>query len=143
MRSAPPVVYPVGRFVWADRVWLVLAAVAVSGPVLWIDGYGGWRAWAIVGTCLLALALSLDWRRAEVLRGGHLSWDGRSWHLLDSGLAQDIEVQVALCWDSGPGLLLKVRARHQRRVRYAWLSHLDEPQQWHGLRCAIHAGDTL
>jgi len=143
MRNAPPVVYPVGRFVWADRVWVGLAVLAVSGPVLWMDGYGGWRAWTIGGICLVAMVLSFGWQRTEVLRAGQLSWDGRSWYLLDSGNTQDMEVQVALCWDTGPGLLLKVNARHQRMARYLWLSRLDEPQHWHGLRCAVHAGDTL
>lgn len=143
MRNAPPVVYPVGRFVWADRVWLVLAVLAVSGPVLLMDGYGGWRGWTLGSICLITLVLSLGWRRIEVLRAGQLSWDGQSWYLLDSGQTRDIAVQVLLCWDSGTGLLLKVSARHQRVARYVWLNRLDRPQQWHGLRCAVHADDTL
>lgn len=143
MRSAPHVVFPVGRFVWGGRIVLALAVLALSGPAFMMVANGGWRPWVIGMVCLMALASSWSWWRGEVLRAGHLSWDGQSWYLLDAVQGQDVAVGVMLCWDAGPGLLLKISEGSRSMARYAWLQGRDQPQQWHALRCAVHARDTL
>ncbi len=146
MHSAPPVLVPVGRFVWGRRaavlaVWL---AAAVSGLLAWWSGLAASGLLALLGAWLLVLALV--WRLAplEALPAGELSWDGEAWWFRGSGSVPE-RVHLQVGWDAGRAMLLRLSARRDgwQLDRYTWLQASQLPLQWHGLRCAVHASDTL
>ena len=148
MYNAPPVVYPVGRFV-AGRILLVavcgLSAVGmvswqaqtlVTGPKLW----AGWWMWA---TCALCAAL---WAPRQALTQGRLGWSGESWFWqADSDTVEPTQaVAVSVGLDTGQGLLLWVQpldeqGRAQGRRASAWVQAGAMPSKWHGFRCAVYS----
>ena len=145
MRSAPPVLVPVGRFVWGGRIvgLLALATLAVGLLAGWPWDTTPWRAGLTVGVWALATLLASWAWRCEALPPGELSWDGQAWWYRP-GDAHALAVQLTLQWDAGEALLLQLRSPALGRFsRYAWLQASRLPTQWHGLRCAVHAGDTL
>jgi hypothetical protein len=81
--------------------------------------------------------------RSESLPAGELAWDGRSWWFRESqGLARPVE--LVLQWDAGRAMLLQLRfCPGERLSRHAWVQASQMPMLWHGLRCAVHAGDTF
>lgn len=145
MRSAPPVVYPVGRFVWGVHALVVLGAL---GFVLcwpmgdWMPVWTWWH-WSLPWLWLACLLLALWLWRLEILGTGSLVWDGQTWWLEPSlqGCAEPIAVTP--CWDAGHGLLLRIGVPRRRWSRYAWLNASQHPQHWHALRCAVHASHTF
>ena len=145
MRSAPPVLVPVGRFVWGGRLVGLLATLTALAGVLagWQFGVTVWRAIFMGCVWLLAVTGACWISTRETLPPGELSWDGQSWWYRPSGGAV-FEVTVSLQWDAGRALLLQLNGRPLGRwPRHAWLQAAQMPEQWHGLRCAVHAGDTL
>ena len=146
MHNAPPVVFPVGRFVWGPRLALLLAAVAASVLAVWlvwaeVSAFRlGWTAciWLAAAWC------SAWWVRHEFLQEGELAWDGEAWWFCGHGGARHA-VNVQLQWDAGRAMLLRVSAtpRHGWLDRYTWLQASRLPLQWHGLRCAVHATHTI
>lgn len=146
MHSAPPVLVPVGRFVWGYRLAVLLAFLAISLFCLlaWCSGVALPGLLALIGTWFLVTVLV--WRIAplEVLPEGELGWDGEAWWFRgNGGTLEAVDVQVN--WDAGRAMLLRVSAAQRRRPldRYAWLQASDMPLQWHGLRCAVHVGQTI
>lgn len=146
MRSAPPVVYPVGRFVWGTRFLLALAvfsAVFLLG--LWREtAYSVVLGWT--GLVVWALAALLGWRLwgRETLPPGELRWDGAGWtHQAQEGVATP--VHVAVLWDVGQALLVQVKAvqEHRGGPRCAWLAEKQSPALWHACRCAVFGRDIL
>ena len=145
MRSAPPVLVPVGRFVWGGRLVGLLAVTAGAAALVasWHFGATPSRLSLTAGAWILATSLALwVWRR-EALPPGEISWDGRAWwYRPDSGAV--LAVELTLQWDVGGALLLQLSSPALGRLpRYLWLQAAQLPAQWHGLRCAVHAGDTL
>ena len=145
MRSAPPVLVPVGRFVWGPRVvaGLALATGLACGWAAWWQGITMARAAAVAATWGGCAVVAWWVMRSESLPAGELAWDGQSWWFRESqGLARPVE--VALQWDAGRAMLLRLRFGPTDRLsRHAWLQASQMPMLWHGLRCAVHAGDTL
>jgi len=143
MRSAPPVLVPVGRFVWGSRgvVGLSLATGLACALAIWWYGFTPVRSAAVGAAWGMSVALACWFLRRETLPPGELVWDGQSWWFReDHGKA--VPVDVALQWDAGRAMLLKL-VLPGRLPRHAWLQLGQMPSQWHGLRCAVHAGDTL
>ena len=148
MHSAPPVLVPVGRFVWGVRlVWWLAVGSALGGVLTvaegWQSAHAGRTAWIGVAWCLVAMA---GWwaSRFEFLPPGELSWDGEAWwYRVNGGRAQ--AVRLALRWDAGRAMLLGLcpDAPGLRMERYIWVAASQQPRQWHALRCAVHARDTL
>jgi len=149
MRSAPPVLVPVGRFVWGQRLPWVLAAG--SGSLLWLT----WHASAasslqiLTGGLIWLACLLASWYRLrrEMLPPGLLGWDGESWQLQQTG-AQAMAVDVQVVWDLGSAMLIRVSASAADTAlwpgpRYSWLSAAQMPALWHGWRCAVHGRDIL
>lgn len=154
MRSAPSVVYPVGRFVWGVR--LAWAGFIVSGLGL------GWSFWwmqaplAVLLTGLvtwLVLGLWSLWRgRTEFLdSAGHLVWDGDGW-LWQGEDCPGCPVELAVLWDAEAAFLLSMRMACSSGVRHAcvWVEARHSPLHWHGFRCAVycriqagHAGHSV
>lgn len=160
MRSAPPVLVPVGRFVLGHGfavacgllvgvsllgMWYVLEAPLTQGAV--------WLA-------LWLLASGLSWRFTirDTLPAGTLAWDGESWHYEAQAegarmATAPVPVAVRVVWDAGSAMLVAVRAQHAmgeghwRGPRFAWLRATElsaqRPGRWHAWRCAVYADDIL
>ena len=145
MRSAPPVLVPVGRFVWGPRVVAGLALLTglACGLMGWWYGITPVRAAVVAAVWGVCVGLSWLALQRETLPPGELAWDGQLWWYRDSrGVAKPVE--VSLQWDAGRILLLRLQFRPTDPVgRCAWLQASQMPMLWHGLRCAVHAGDTL
>lgn len=146
MHSAPPVLVPVGRFVWGHRWPVVWAGLGLGVLGLWAGqaGLDRFGLLLLLGTSVgVLLLMGQIWPR-ELLPAGELAWDGEGWWFHPrSGAAQAVAVDVH--WDAGRALLLRVSARSPGWAldRYAWLRAGDMPLQWHGLRCAVHAQHTF
>lgn len=112
MRNAPPVLVPVGRFVWGGRIALMLALLTA---LVWLvlarmQAMSAARMALLALACLFAAGLSwLAWQR-EQLPSGELAWDGEDWWYRPAdGKSQ--RVRVSLNWDAGRAMLLRVQAR--------------------------------
>jgi hypothetical protein len=151
MHNAPPVAFPVGRFVWGRAVWLAMAGLGAVGLGAWqMWGQVAWShvlwAWGFWGLCVLGAAF---WVPRQTLTGGRLFWSGEAWtwqaedgHCPVGVAEQDLMVSVGLDW--GGGLLLFVRGldvQGQGCGQWvgAWLSEGAMPSQWHGFRCAVYS----
>ena len=144
MRSAPPVLVPVGRFVWGERSVWALALLSLCLGLLWLVQQGaGLGAWLLALPVWLGLAVASVWCwRRELLPAGRLSWDGEAWWFepaREGAAAQAVALQ--LVWDGQSALGLHVQALSGRSALrgFAWLSATDLPGHWHGVRCAVHA----
>lgn len=157
MRSAPPVLVPVGRFVLGHGLTIALAGLVVLTM--------GWSCQASEGSalpgvvCVLLLlsaaALSWHWSKQEALPAGTLSWDGEDWTYAPcQALRTDdsVPVTVHVLWDAGSAMLVSVRTqatggtvqlRGWRGQRFAWLHAAHMAGQWHAWRCAVYAHDIL
>ncbi len=146
MRNAPPVLVPVGRFVWGQRLVLAggFVSALVCAVVVWL--YRLPLAQAFVLLAVWACAAGLAWAtgRRAFLQAGELFWDGDAWSFRPGAGAREA-VELELCWDAGHAMLLRLHATGPGRWtgRYTWLQLSQMPLQWHGLRCAVHGGDTL
>lgn len=146
MHSAPPVLVQVGRFVWSGRLPLLLSGLTAVAVCLlaWHSGLALPALQVLMGVC--ALGLLLVWLLAprERLPEGELDWDGQAWWFRGcSGAPEPVDVQVH--WDAGRAMLLRVSATKSSASldRYTWLQASELPLQWHGLRCAVHASQTI
>ncbi len=143
MHSAPPVFVPVGRFLWGSRLPLAAAGLAMllTGLLAWHSGLAPDRLLVLLGA--FALTALCVWRLAprERLPEGELGWDGQAWWFRATG-GEPQAVWVRLSWDAGQAMLLRVSDIPRRGLldRYTWLQAGELPLQWHGLRCAVHAG---
>jgi hypothetical protein len=141
MHNAPPVVFPVGRFVWGRRVVWVLALCGASGLGFWqthADVFGFKWAWAAWG---LSVAAALFATTKDILTAGSLVWTGEVWLWRDAK-GGEVETQLRVLLDVGSALvlvLLPVDAPWHLSHRFAWVHGCDAPQMWHGMRCAVYS----
>jgi hypothetical protein len=162
MHNAPPVAFPVGRFVWGRAAWWVMTCLGAGGLAAWqmlglVSGVAVFLAWIFWGLCVGGAAL---WAPRQTLAGGRLFWSGEAWFWQaedDRGPVECAEQGLVLSvgLDGGSGLLLFVRRRDRQGQgcgpwACAWLAERDMPSRWHGLRCAVysrpkvrHASDGL
>jgi hypothetical protein len=148
MHNAPPVVYPVGRFVWGRVALLAVCGLSAVGMLSWQSqtlaaGPTLWGAWCLWGVCALSAA---HWAPRQALKGGRLGWSGEAWfwQVNADSAEQARPVAVSLGLDTGQGLLLWVRTvdeqgRAQGQLRSAWLDAGAMPSKWHGIRCAVYS----
>jgi hypothetical protein len=148
MHNAPPVAFPVGRFVWGRVLWLVAVTLSAAGLI-------GWQMQSQVDTSLVACAWGLwllcgvaaaAWAYRQHASGGSLFWTGDAWfwqaeHSL-SAQAQAVRLTVGL--DTGSGLLLWLQnvddqGRVMGPLSSAWLQADAMPSKWHGFRCAVYS----
>lgn len=144
MHNAPPAVYPVGRFVWARWVLLLLALSAALAQGLWQISVGAswpqwaWLAWAV---CVCA---ALYTSSSDMASEGLLVWTGEDWLWRDDK-GREIQVHLSVLLDSGSALGLVFRTAGEAWPlwhRFAWLQERDMPQMWHGFRCAVYSRST-
>ena len=148
MHNAPPVVYPVGRFVWGRWLLVALCMLSAAGIIAWqmlslTTGPKLWAACFFWTACALSAAL---WAPRQALSGGRLGWSGESWFWQadehPDGHVQRVAVSVSL--DTETRLLLWVQpldeqGKAQGRLMCAWLQASAMPSKWHGFRCAAYS----
>ena len=145
MHNAPPVIYPVGRFVWCSCGVGALALTGAVGLMCWhvMSGAVGlmvwiaWALWAVSST----LALWLESRESSA--PGHLVWRGDGWCWQDQYL-QEHPVQLSLLLDGGRTLWVSYRVAQGLEKSSAWpqftiVAQTDMPLAWHGFRCAVYS----
>lgn len=149
MRSAPPVFVPVGRFVmgWAIAAGLALLSVCAGGVWLWHMEVWHQADSLMLMWLLLSAACAILLRR-ESWPSGRLGWDGEVWRFeLGRQGGPAVAVHVVRVWDGGRRLCLRLKPvdsdEGYARAGFVWLRALDMPGQWHSLRCALAASDTL
>jgi hypothetical protein len=151
MHNAPPVAYPVGRFVWAWAWFVGVFMVSAAGLLIWQTQsqttealvWGAWACWAV---CASATAYGVP---KQTLSEGHLLWSGQAWlwqsrlgveDFLDDDQGLDVTVGV----DLGDAMLVFLRHCHatpqwRGRMFCAWVSEQSMPSKWHGFRCAVYS----
>lgn len=158
MHSAPPVLVPVGRFVWGHAcAWGMAVLVALFLGATWFTSSAS-TGQGLVWLALWLLAGLLCWWLAlrETLPAGSLAWDGEAWTYLANGESQSDPsepVLVQVLWDAGSAMLVGVRTQaaagstEGKGQRFAWLraAHMPAPapSHWHAWRCAVYAHDIL
>jgi uncharacterized membrane protein YtjA (UPF0391 family) len=145
MHNAPPVVFPVGRFVWGVRWACVLAFLTVSVLAGWLgftDASAAICAWTLfVWSC--AAVGAVWWAPREFLQQGDLVWDGEVWHG-PGQLSEGAPLQLSLTLDGGFFMLVSLHAQPGALAfrRHALLRQSDMPSRWHGFRCAVYSRRT-
>lgn len=146
MRSAPPVMVPVGGFAIGWRLPVVLAVFSAL-LLVWV----GWTSGLSITQGLVALLIWsltgwLSWRmeQRERLPPGELSWDGQRWQFR-ARQGDPAPARLAVLCDLGPAMLVEVniQAGQCKGRRCTWLADSQMPGQWHGWRCAVFARDIL
>ena len=147
MHNAPPVVFPVGRFVWGPRLALCLASAALAvllGWLMWTQAPASQAVWTVAAWAVAALCTAW-WLPREFLQAGELAWDGEVWHgpLPPGG---DGPVHVTLTLDGGHFMLVSLRSigypAWPNWTRHALVRSADMPSRWHGFRCAVYSRRT-
>ena len=141
MHNAPPVVFPVGRFVWRHAVLWGLALSGAGNLVYWQTNAnastqaGAWALWVL---CVFGAFFT---NVADVVTQGYLVWTGEVWLWRDpKGQETKTELRVLLDVESALGLVLLADDGHRRwSSSWVWLDRRDLPQMWHGLRCAVYS----
>ena len=147
MYNAPPVVFPVGRFLWGRVAWLGTVLVLVSAGGLWAwshlaqisteQSIAAWSLW-----CICGVGAAVGGSR-QTLSDGRLFWNGQTWSWLpQSGQERSLQLTVGL--DLGDGLLLFLRLDKGSGQGFGhrvcvWVSKAAMPSNWHGFRCAVYS----
>ena len=141
MHNAPPVAFPVGRFVWGRRVMLALGLLGGMG-LLWHPHFPvlNVHLWALAFWGLLLLA-AMWATRVDHWQTGMLVWTGEVWLWRDpQDLEWEVSLQVVLDTGSAMGLALTPQQTHRVALkRFVWFSQEDLPMLWHGFRCAVYS----
>ena len=151
MHNAPPVAYPVGRFVLGRVLLAGVLFLSAAGLMAWqLQSQAPttmvWGAWIFWASCAAATAHAGP---QQILSEGELLWSGETW-LWRSGLGteawsteeQGFNLSVGV--DGGTRMLLLLQASpkaQQGRGQWfcAWVSEQTMPSQWHGFRCAVYS----
>lgn len=152
MQNAPPVAFPVGRFVLGRAVWfgaVSLSALGLLGWQVWGNVAQEWASLAWLFWCV-CVCTSAGWAPRQSLLGGRLFWSGEAWFWQADdadGHTELHSVSLSVGLDSGSGLLLWVRllkddgpiAQKLGPLKYVWLQASTMPSKWHGFRCAVYS----
>lgn len=147
MQNAPPVVYPVGHFVWSWGLGLLWAFLGAWGLIQWQSASSASPAAVITAWLVWCLCLTLAtvcWRR-ELTSDDQLVWSGEQWLWRDSKgveTAQDLKP----VWDVGDAMVLCMRpsgASVGHLSHIVWMHRHSMPHDWHGFRCAVYSRPPL
>lgn len=145
MHNAPPVVAPVGRFVWGRLIFAALMLAAVLAGLHWLQAALPSADRVLISGVMTVLAWLLAWRSwtQELLTCGQLVWSGEDW-CWRSEAQDDTPVQVDCVLDWGGGMLLSLTRMEGPgsawpRARFASLTRQQIPRVWHGFRCAVYS----
>jgi hypothetical protein len=146
--DAPPVVYPVGHFVWGRVFFVATASLSAAGLTFWQMQGASSPAWNVAWVgwlgCLIGTAV---WGPRQTLSKGELFWTGEAWFWQYRDQKQQFQSHQVLLekgLDTGSGLLLWItlldsQSRRRSSLRCAWLSEAKLPSKWHGFRCAVYS----
>ncbi len=145
MHNAPPVVYPVGRFVWGSWIMGGLALVGLMGLVFWwVMASPGWLQ-AVVGGLVWSgsVAAAAVYWPSERSPEGRLVWSGEDW-LWREASGTEIPVRVQVLLDAGRFMGLVYAGREAfdsrgQRPQFAVVCQAMMPSSWHGFRCAVYS----
>ena len=141
MNNAPPVVFPVGRFILGPMVLLFLALSSAVGLFFWQrQAEAGPTLWVWTGWCCCSLAAVFAWTQ-ERLTKGSLVWSGDAWWWRDSA-GRDFEIQIHLLADVDAAVWVSfqtIPASAGLKTRFAWMDSREMPALWHGFRCAVYS----
>jgi hypothetical protein len=146
--NAPPVVYPVGRFVWGRVAFVFVTVCSALGLVVWQTESEASRVWFVAWILWVACSLGTAvLGPRQTLTHGELVWTGEAWFWLCRGEDQRFQEQKVLLekgFDTGSGLLLWVKLVDAQGVgqsclRGAWFCEAQLPSKWHGFRCAVYS----
>jgi hypothetical protein len=143
MQNAPPVVYPVGRFVWGRWFLVLLSVVGVLGlyfvQSLSVSASSAWTwvwaLWAVLVMVSMIICLK------ERLPEGSLAWSGEAWCWRDAR-GHEAGIQLVVLADFGSALWVAVRMLNNAEwptQRFAWMERREMPQAWHGFQCAVYS----
>lgn len=151
MHNAPPVAFPVGRFVWGPALWGAVLTLSGTGLVAWQAQSQAspslvlcaWIFWALCAGATAHVAPK------QLMRDGQLLWTGEVWlwqsDLSEAGIdGEDESLALSVGLDMGSAMLLWVQASSGGQVgsgrrQCAWVSQKTLPSQWHGFRCAVYS----
>lgn len=152
MRSAPSVVYPVGRCIFYGRLLLVLSALGLAVLIGWAWSASDGFFWGSVGVGLGLWVLwsvgvfKVWWRTPE----GALRWDSLAtpynetlhsgawlWHTdqMDDAVALH---SIECVLDAQNWMLLRLK-QPARLVTWVWVERHRSPAHWGDLRRALVA----
>lgn len=145
MHNAPPVAFPVGRFVWGRTAWLLMSFLSAVGLLSWSmqaqhSSTQLGMAWVFWAICVGGAAFLAP---RQMIQSGRLFWSGQAW-FWQPPAGEDMGLQLSVAVDVGSGLLLFVRqldAPISGRPSWAcaWLVESAMPPKWHGFRCAVYS----
>jgi len=145
MHNAPPVVAPVGRFVWAVPIWASGVVAGGAGWVIWLQSALPSVERALTVAVPMVLAWCFAWRcgMQEQLSCGQLVWSGEDWCWCNEA-QDDMPVQLTRVVDWNSGMLVALKCQGEaragwRHIHYAYLTRQQMPRQWHGFRCAVYS----
>ena len=149
MHNAPPVAFPVGRFVWGHVIFVVLSVCGAIGlGVMQVQAGPSSSLWCLPWLFwLVCMVASLWWGPRQTLSDGRLFWNGESWFWQAcEGDPQSSELSV--CVDLDSALWLCVQRLDESglpsgHAAYAWVQAGSMPSKWHGFRCAVYSRPTL
>lgn len=155
MHNAPPVAFPVGRFVWGRWVFVLALTLSASGLAFWqwhshATSFMVWSAWVLWCQCAGATAWAAP---KQVLSGGRLLWTGEVWLwqgevVGPSPIDEEQALTVTVGLDNGSSMLLWIQAAPAEsphsfwqpgRMHCAWVSEAAMPSKWHGFRCSVYS----
>ena len=141
MHNAPPVVFPVGRFVWGRWMLVLLALIGALGLYFWQSlRHAAGLPWVWVLWTVLVMVAVFIWLK-EWLTEGALAWSGEAWCWRDAS-GRETEIQLVVLLDRGSVLCVAVRMLNNARwpaQRFVWMAGREMPQAWHGFRCAVYS----
>lgn len=145
MHNAPPVAFPVGRFVWGRVVWVAVTLLSVAGMAVWsLQAQTSSAAlWAAGLFWLICVGGATLWLPRQMLTTGDFFWDGQAWSWRPAKGA-DASLVFSVGLDTGDGLMLLVRLRDNQNFgtrgwACAWFFESEMPSKWHGFRCAVYS----
>jgi len=138
MRSAPSVIFPVGRCALGPALALAAWTAGLATLAAWcgqdraLDG----RQAAVAG--LLAALGWVAWRQLREGPRGLLDWDGGQWQWF-SGDAQAV-VRIEPVADLQRWLLVRLSPGEagQGSTTWLWLTRGSDPEHWRSLRRAVY-----
>lgn len=146
MRSAPSVIFPVGRCAFGG--WLALAAwgagLATLAAWCWQDRVLDGRQ--AVGAVVLAALGAVAWRQLREPARGLLDWDGGQWLWFCGGdesvvrLEPVVDLQQWLLVRLTPGEVGPAGVGQGARASatWLWLTRGSDPEHWRSLRRAVY-----
>jgi toxin CptA len=139
MRSAPSVIYPVGRSRFGAMVLLATWSAALVVFLAWLlvgPSLGGRQA---AGAAVLVACGLWAWRSHRAAPCGQLAWDGAAWQW-DGQSSASRPVAIEVMVDLQAILLLRMQepGHASGRTEWLWVGQDADTLRWQALRRAVY-----